>query len=90
MKHEEYMGSDWPAEGVAMGILIATSAVSFLLVGGGLGFTSWQLLKERNSKDSKGLNSLIHLEDNGVDVIDMDYPFPAGNSRASIPFLYVI
>ncbi len=79
MKHEEYIGSDWPAEGVAMGILIATSTFSFLLVGGGLGFTSWQLLKERNSKDSKDLNSIVHIEDNGVDVIDMDYPLPAGN-----------
>ena len=78
MKHEEYLGSDWPTEGVAMGILIATSTLSFLLVGGGLGFTSWQLLKERNSKDSKGLNSLVHIDDNGASVIDIDYPLPAG------------
>ncbi len=40
---------DWPATRVTMAVVITTTILSISLVGVGLGFTAWELLKLRDS-----------------------------------------
>ncbi len=61
-----------------MGILIATSVLSFLLVSSGLGSISWQLLKERDSQNSAESDPQYHLQDNGIHVQEVEYPTSTG------------
>ena len=71
------MISEWPPETVAMGILITTSLLSFLLVGTGLAYTSWQLLKERNTQSSES-DPQHRLQDNGVHDMDSELNWITG------------
>ncbi len=40
---------DWPAKRITMVVVITTTILSISLVGVGLGFTAWELLKLRDS-----------------------------------------
>ena len=72
----------WPAEGVAMAVLITTSVLSFLLVGAGLGVTSWYLLKQTGSHGySDSVLHHHHGNDHGLELIDdMEYSWDTGTN----------
>ena len=78
IKQQLEVNSDWPPEEVAMGILIATSVLSFLLVSSGLGSISWQLVKERDSQKSGESDPQYHLQDNGIHVQETVYTTSTG------------
>ena len=53
---------DWPATRVTMAVVITTTILSISLVGVGLGFTAWELLKLRDSDIA--INSTQTIETN--------------------------
>ena len=43
--------TNWPSDGVTFGLLIAISVTCFVLIGGGLGVVSWQVIEERGREN---------------------------------------
>ena len=48
---EEDSPANWPSDGVTFGLLIAISVTCFVLIGGGLGVVSWQVIEERGREN---------------------------------------
>ena len=69
----------WPPEGVTMAILITTSVLSFLLVGSGLGVTSWYLLKHPGFHGYSDPHPHHGNVDHGLELIDdTEYSWDTG------------
>ena len=48
---EDDAPANWPSDGVTYGLLIAICVTCFVLIGGGLGVLSWQVIEERGREN---------------------------------------